>query len=144
MQKDLRLGRVNLPNVSFDADAATEYQRASYLPTDRVTGDRTETCIPQPSQHVRGGLHTRVRGAAVVGVCLLLSVCHDGVPFLGHSNAHKQEIALLECDAAFFGDLLDVRQTDLMSREGAIFNAFLLGPSGIVDQHSTAYTQEAY
>jgi hypothetical protein len=45
-------------------------------------------------------------------ICLLGVYIHGMLPFFDHANAHEKNIAALESDVAFFGNLVDVVEFD--------------------------------
>ena len=78
---------------------------SSHLPADSIARNGCKTRIPEPTKHVDSSLHPCVLGLRILGVSLLLRVCHDGVPFLGDSYADEENVTFLECDVGFFCNL---------------------------------------
>lgn len=74
----------------------------------------------------------------VVGVGFLLLVGHDGLPFLGDSDANEKDVSFLECDVTFPGYFQDIGQFHLVSGKGAIRDPLPRCPCRVVDQHSAA------
>lgn len=80
----------------------------THLPAYRITGNGRKTSVPQPAQNIDRGLNTSVLRFWVVRIRLLLGRRHDGIPFLRHSNADKEDVTFLEGDVALLGDFQDL------------------------------------
>lgn len=81
---------------------------SSYLPTDGITGNRGESAVPQPAEHISCRFHASVLRTGIVRIGLLLGIRHYGVPFLRNSNPNEKGITLLEGDIVLLGDLQNV------------------------------------
>lgn len=115
MQEDIRgLRGVNLMWISWCSHEATEDflkfkgRLKPYLPANSITCNCRKAGIPQPPEYIRSGLDSGVLGFRVVGIFLFLSIRHDGVPFLRHSDSDEEDITFLESNVVHFGDVQDV------------------------------------
>lgn len=74
----------------------------------------------------------------VVRVGSLLLICHDGLPFPGHTHTHEKDISFLERDVTFPSNLQNIGQFHLVGGKSGIGDPFFRCPCRIVDQHPAA------
>ena len=75
-------------------------------------------------------------GLGVFRILPFLSIGHYSIPFFRDANANEENVALLKGNIALLGNLQDIRQADLMSRECSVVNSLLFRPCSIINQYA--------
>lgn len=72
-------------------------------------------------------------GFRILRIGLLLRIGHDRIPLLRHTDADEKDITLLEGDIAFFRDLQDIGELNLVPGERGVRDPPALRPGGVVN-----------